>query len=290
MSWIELKLNIPADSLEQVSSYLFAHGCEGINVTDNGIIIYFTTHRWSNEVRVAITEYIRQLIPGFSLKSIQVRSITDHDWNADWKKHFKAVKVTTKVVIRPPWEKYHQSQGELVITINPQMAFGTGHHESTKLVMVEMENIIQPGIHVLDVGTGSGILAILANKLGAESVLGIDNDMDAIKNANENVQLNNITGGINFGYAQLENVTPSDYDLVLANINRNTLLKYAAVFPDYIKKGGYLVISGILRQDEALLTKMYNENGFTVIRKNVMRDWLVIVFEMKEKKHEAGNN
>jgi ribosomal protein L11 methyltransferase len=290
MSWIELKLDIPPESLEHLSSYLFAHGCEGINVTDDGIIIYFTTHRWSNEVRAGISEYIRQIIPGFSLKQIRVKSVTDHDWHADWKKHFKPVKVTNRVVIRPPWEEYHQSQGEVIITINPQMAFGTGHHESTRLVMIELENLIQPDMHILDVGTGSGILGIMAKKLGAESVLGIDNDMEAIKNATENLQLNDISGAVNFGYAELENVTPSDYDLVLANINRNTLVKYATLFPEYVKQDGYLIISGVLRRDEAQISQLYKENGFSVIKKNVMKDWLAIVFKMKEKKDETGSN
>ena len=290
MSWIELKLNIPPEKLEEISSYLFAHGCEGINVSDDGIIIYFTTHRWSNEVKSGITEYIRHIIPGFSAKQIQVKAITDHDWNADWKKHFKPLKISSQVVIRPPWEEYTPAQGDQVIIINPKMAFGTGHHESTQLVIQEMKDLIKPEMHVLDVGTGSGILAILAMKLGAESVLGIDNDMEAIKNAAENLQLNNIGGAINFGYAELENVPASDYDLVVANINRNTLHKYAQQFPEYVKQDGYLIISGLLRQDEMSTTRLYKENGFAVVRKNVMKDWLAIVFQMKEKKDEAGNN
>lgn len=284
MSWIELKLDIPNSALEQISAYLFAYGCEGINVTDDGIIIYFATHRWSDEVKIGLVKFIRHILPGFSGKNIQIQSITDHDWNADWKKHFKPVKISASVVIRPPWEDYYKSHGEIVITINPKMAFGTGHHESTKLVIIEMEKIIKSGMHVLDVGTGSGILAILAHKLGAESVLGIDNDMEALKNATENLALNEITSGVNIGYAELEQVTPSDYDVVVANININTLLHYAPLFPDHLKQGAKLVLSGVLRRDESTIIQQYSTHGFVVQKKSTMKDWLGLVLELKEKK------
>jgi len=290
MSWIELKLIIPQHILEQISSYLFAHGCEGINVSDDGIIIYFSTHRWSDEVKLSIVEYIRHLVPGFGIKNIRVKAISDQDWNADWKKHFKPIKVTDTIVIRPPWEKYHSPQGELVITINPQMAFGTGHHESTKLAIIEMEKSVKPGIQVLDVGTGSGILAIISEKLGAESVLGIDNDMDAIKNANENAAMNHTRGSIHFGYAELEQVTPSDYDVVLANINRNVLLNYATLFPDFIKQNGLLILSGILRSDEMKIVQAYTKNGFVIKRKRTLKEWLALVLELKDKKENKETN
>jgi len=290
MSWIELKLDIPNNTLEQISATLFAYGCEGINVTDDGIIIYFTTHRWTDEVKIGLVEFIRHAVPGFSGKNIQIQSLADHDWNADWKKHFKPVKISTSVVIRPPWEEYHNNLVKIIITINPQMAFGTGHHESTKLIIIEMEKIIEPGMHVLDVGTGSGILAILAHKLGAESVLGIDNDMVALKNATENLALNAITTGVNIGYAELERVTPSDYDVVVANINKNILLHYAPIFPDYLRQGGKLVLSGILRRDESIIIQKYRMHGFVVQKKNTMKDWLSLVLELKDKKEEKSDN
>jgi ribosomal protein L11 methyltransferase len=286
MSWIELKLDMPNHLVEQISAYLFAHGCEGINVKEDEIIVYFSTHRWTNEVKLSVTKFIQHVVPGFSAKNIKVQSLAEHDWNADWKKHFKPVKITGLVAVRPPWEEYKKSTGEVVITINPKMAFGTGHHESTKLAMVEMEKIVKPGMHVLDLGTGSGILAILANQLGAESVLGVDNDMEAIKNSTENMALNNITAGIQFGYAELEQVTPSDYDVVVANINKNVLLQYASLLPDYIKLGGNLILSGILLRDEISITQQYRSHGFAIKKRNAMKDWLSLVLELVEKEEK----
>jgi len=119
--------------------------------------------------------------------------------------------------------------------------------------------------------------------LGADSVLGVDNDLEAIKNSNENMALNNITTGIQFGYAELEQVTPSDYDVVVANINKNILLQYASILQDYIKLGGYLILSGILLRDEISITKQYRSHGFAIKKRNSMKDWLSLVFELVEK-------
>jgi ribosomal protein L11 methyltransferase len=283
MSWIELKLDVPNHLVEQISAYLFANGCEGINVREEEVVVYFSTHRWSNEVKVSVIKFIQYVVPGFSAKNITVQSLTEHDWNADWKKHFKPVKITGMVAVRPPWEEYKASTGEIVITINPKMAFGTGHHESTKLVMVEMVKFVKPGMHVLDLGTGSGILAILANQLGADAVLGVDNDMESIKNSTENLALNNITSGVQFGFAELQQVTPSDYDVVVANINKNVLMQNAPLLPEYLKLGGYLILSGILLRDEISITQQYRSNGFEIKKRNAMKDWLSLVFELVKK-------
>ncbi len=290
MSWIELKLDIPNHLLEQISAYLFAQGCEGINVIDDGIVIYFSSHRWTNETKISLAEYIRHVVPGFTGKNIQVNAMAEQDWNKNWKEYFKPVRISSRVVIRPPWEDFRASQGDVLVTINPKMAFGTGHHESTKLVLIEMEKIIKPGMHVLDVGTGSGILAILAHKFGAESVLGVDNDMESVKNATENMSLNDISSGIHIGFAELEQVTPSDYDVVLANINKNILLRYAPLFPEYLRQGGILILSGILRQDEADIRNAFRSHGFVIKKHNVMKDWLVLVLELKEKKEEKSDS
>ena len=111
----------------------------------------------------------------------------------------------------------------------------------------------------------------------------IDNDMEAIKNSTENMALNNITSGIQFGYAELEQVTPSDYDIVVANINKNVLMHYASMIPDYLKLGGYLILSGILLRDEISITQQYRSHGFEIKKRNAMKDWLSLVLELVKK-------
>ena len=289
MSWIEINLDIPVAELENISAYLFAQGCEGINMTDDGIIMYFNLHRWSDEIKLGLVEYISHFVPGFGEKSFKITNLTEHDWLADWKKHFHSFRLGQRLTIRPPWEEYQAGQGEIVITINPKMAFGTGHHESTQLAIIEMERSLKQGANVLDVGTGSGILSIIAAKLGAGSVFGVDNDTEAIKNAYENAALNQVDKGVQFAMAPLEFVTPFEYDLVVANINRNVLLAYASRFSHYLVEHGQIILAGILRSDEGIITGTYQEQGFRVIRRNIMREWLSLLLELKEKKSETGD-
>jgi ribosomal protein L11 methyltransferase len=282
MSWIELKINVPYDSLEKISGYLFALGCEGISVTDEDILIYFTEYKWTDENKLGLVEYIRQVIPEFSFRDLQINSIADRDWNQDWKKSFQPLRITGRIIIVPPWEKPRVSQGEIVIIINPKMAFGTGHHESTQLVIIALEKFVKKNMQVLDVGTGSGILAFVSKKLGAESIVAIDHDSFAIRNAQENAVLNGITGEIKFYHAQLEQLYKNEYDLICANMNKNILLKYATIFPWYLKEDGIIIISGILRNDEPEVLKIYYRNGFKLVKKSVKKEWVCLTLQLKK--------
>ena len=286
MSWIELKLNVPYESLEQISGYLFALGCEGINVTDEGIYIYFTEIYWTDEIKLGMVEYIRNFIPNFSLRHIQISALSDQDWNINWKDSFRSLKLTSKIIIAPPWDKPNVQQGEILITINPKMAFGTGHHESTQLVLIALEKWMQAGMQVLDIGTGSGILAITAKKLGAESVLAIDNDPLAINNAEENAVLNKLAGKIKFFITEAEYLYKEEYDLICANINLNVLLNYAKLLPSFLKADGILILSGIILSDEPRLLNIYYENGFKLLARNTRKSWLCLVLQLKVKKKE----
>jgi len=291
MSWIEINLSVPQESLEEISAYLFALGCEGIQVTERGVTIYFTQHRWSDEVKIGLLEFIGQIIPHFSMRHIQIKALADQDWIQNWKEYFKTIRVTSRIIIKPPWEHYNAQAGEVLVVINPQMAFGTGHHESTQLMIRALDKFIQPGMHVLDVGTGSGILAFVCDKLGADSVLGIDNDINALKNASENARLNKSSKNIRFILGQLEQFHPIEYDLVLANINAKVLLDYSTLFPRFMKLKSKLILSGILRSDEQKIVDHFHNRGFKLINKNTIKEWLSLVFELekKEELHEEGN-
>jgi len=290
MSWIEFKIDIPHEKMELISGYLFAQGCEGINITDDGILIYFSQFRWSEEIKLAILDYIQEFVPGFGSRNIKLVSISDKDWNKNWKKFFKPIHITGKFIVKPPWEEYQAHPGEIVLIINPQMAFGTGHHESTQLIAQFLQKYIKPGMHVLDIGTGSGILALFAEKLAAESVVAIDNDPVALKNAHENARLNNVTDNVKFYVAQPENLHPSEYDIVLANINRNVLLRYADLFPTFIKTGGKLILSGILRNDEKIMLNVFEKCGFQLLEKKTKKNWLSLVFDLRIKKDEEADS
>ena len=283
MSWIELKLRIPEDILDKISAYLFAMGCEGMNVQKKSVIVYFSQLKWTNEIKTAIQQYIVHFIPGFSTNFIQIKSIKDKNWMELWRSSFKQLRLTYRIIIKPPWDTYQGVEGEIVVSIDPKMAFGTGHHESTQLIIENMEKLITPETSVLDVGTGSGILAILAEKLNAEKIMAIDNDPVAIKNAIENAKANECQR-IKFFNAPLELMEPEEFDLVFANINRNVLLNYAPYFQLFMRLNAKIILSGILLSDEMVITDIFQKNGFKPIKKFSKKDWLSIIFELVEKK------
>ena len=290
MSWIEIKLNIPYEKMEDISAYIFAQGCEGINIADDNIHIYFSQFRWSNETKLALISYIREFIPGFGARDIQVLNFADQDWNKKWKEHFKPLRVSKRIVVKPSWESTKELTDDITLTIDPQMAFGTGHHESTQLMIVAMEKWVREGMDVLDAGTGSGILAIIASKLGADSVMAFDNDPQAIKNALDNAYSNGVHNSVQFFLASPEMLQPSEYDIIMANINRNVLLKYAPLFPNLLKPGGKIIVSGILLRDEPAMLQAYQNTGFKLVEKNAMKEWLLLVMELKNKKEVNENN
>jgi len=289
MSWIELKLKIPEDILEKISAYLFAMGCEGMNVQKNSVTVYFSQLKWSDEISTAIQQYIGHFIPGFSTKLIQLKSIKDKNWMELWRAGFKQLRLTYKIIIKPPWDTYKGVEGEIVVSIDPKMAFGTGHHESTQLIIENMEKLINPETSVLDVGTGSGILAILAEKLNAEKIMAIDNDPVAIKNAIENAKVNECSR-LKLFNAPLELMEPEEFDLVFANINRNVLLKYAPYFQLFMGLNAKIILSGILLSDEIIITDTFQKNGFKPIKKFAKKDWLSMIFELVEKKENESIN
>jgi ribosomal protein L11 methyltransferase len=290
MSWIEIKLNIPHEKMEDVSAYIFAQGCEGINIAEDNVLVYFSQFRWSNETKLALIAYIKDFIPSFGAKDIQILRVADQDWNKKWKEYFKPLRIGKRIVVRPTWETTKEMRDDITLTIDPQMAFGTGHHESTQLMIIALEKWIKEGMDILDVGTGSGILAIIASKLGAGSVMAFDNDAVALKNAIDNAHLNGVQNSVQFFMASPEMLQPSEYDIILANINRNTLLKYAQVFPELLKPGGKLILSGLLLRDEPKMLQAFRDLGFNLVEKNAIKDWLMLVLEQKNKPQSPQRN
>ena len=287
MSWIEIHLSIPQPKLEDIaeaiSAYLFAMGCEGVHLNEQAVIVYFSKNNWSEEIQKGLIDFISKIIPGFDRRYMQIKSVSDFDWANNWKQYFKPLRISDTIVVLPPWEKYPAREADLKIIINPQMAFGTGQHESTQLMILALVKKLKPGMRVLDVGTGSGILAIIADKLGAESVTAIDNDTAALKNAMENAALNKVSPGVHLELAALEQLLPQEFDLVLANINRNVLLNYASRFPEYLNRGGKLILSGFLAADDLKVVEQYRQYGFNLVSKHIRKEWLAIIFELKVK-------
>ena len=198
-------------------------------------------------------------------------------------------------VIKPSWEEYEKKESDIVVTIDPGTAFGTGLHETTRGVIILLEEIIEAkgqdgynvkDLHMLDAGTGSGILAIAASKMGIRNILAIDNDIEAVDTAKENIIANDIQHGINAEHTTLEKITDSNYyDIVLANIIPDVLINSKNILADILKNGSDLVLSGILEKEEGRILDEFSKiDGLKLFKKVQLGEWTTIWFKLSNSK------
>ncbi len=281
--WIEIKVLAAARYLELLSAFIFAAGAEGVQEEENDFTIYFDDEKWNPEVYQLLFKEFERVIPDFDEARLVVDSRADQNWMENWKQNFKIFRVGQRIVVQPDWENYQQKPGEIVLTIAPKMAFGTGHHETTRLCLLLMEKWFQPERRLLDAGTGSGILAIYAAKRGAKNILAVDNDPKAIENARENAQLNRVEENIRFAVLDVASLPQAEFDFIVANINRNVLLKIAPLLSRVLAPEGILVLSGVLKVDQEIVEKEYVKQGFKQVDLAGEKEWLGLVFQKQGK-------
>jgi len=272
--WIEIKILSDPKHLEQISSYLFALGCDGITEADEDFTVYFPRQVWSAES----FKLLKSICYSVDAESeIALSELEAENWNENWKVNFKPFYLTESCVIVPDWEENFDAGTAHKIVISPKMAFGTGHHETTQLILMLLSDYLKQGAHVLDAGTGSAILAVHAVQLGAKNVLAFDNDPVAMENAEENVALNGFENQIDCHTGQLDIANGKEFDLILANINRNVLLGLAAEFIQYLLPQGILILSGLLETDFEMVSAAYKQAGFELIERKQRGEWLALV-------------
>lgn len=224
--------------------------------------------------------FLKGSLPGFRAGSIKIEEIDLSSWVL-WKQELKTVKASRRVVIRPPWEEYSPKEDEVAIEINPSMAFGTGHHETTRLCIQAMEEIVENVNvkNVLDVGCGSGILSIAAIKLGANEATGLDIDPVAVGEAKKNSETNSVSHKIKLLCGYLE-IVKDKFDLIVANISVETILLMKNELGLRLNDSGKLLVSGIpnSRRDEA--ASGLQKSGFILERELRDGDWVAIVFSV----------
>jgi ribosomal protein L11 methyltransferase len=256
---------------------LFSHGCAGIEeFSDDRWRIYFSLVLSARQQQ-QLLEKLKRLNPSLDLKETVFSVQPQQDWNAEWKKHYRPLHITGRIWVAPPWEQPRLKKGEILLIIDPQMAFGTGNHESTQLMIRALEKYLTPNLRVLDAGTGSGILAILAKKLGAAEVFAFDIEPEAIDNARHNALINKTTE-IDFCCGDFTVVPAGEFDVILANINRNILLELMSSFREVLRRNGLLILSGILTSDEEVLQKSMS-GWLEYLEKFEDKDWISLVLK-----------
>ncbi len=226
---------------------------------------------------------LKQADVGMDLGTLTMEKtdVADADWAEVWKKYYKPFRIGSHLVVKPTWEAYEPQAGDVLIELDPGMAFGTGTHETTGMCMELLEKHLQSGMRVMDVGTGSGILAIAAAKLGAKPVLAIDIDPDAVKVAKENVALNGVGEPVRVVCGDLVKGESMACDLAVANIVADAICMLAEPLTRHLQKGGLLLCSGIIREREADVLAAAQKAGYTLKDRLIKGEWVALCLEAR---------
>lgn len=287
-NWLEIKLEIPRVYTDLISAFLFSQGSTGliqekIAPSKERLIAYFLKEKSFRKKEKEIRSYLHNLC-GSASYNLALKIIPEEKWAEDWKSNFKPVKVSPRLVVKPPWEKYRKHKGEIVLQINPGMAFGTGTHQTTQMCLKFLDKLIPQFIQrpsVLDVGTGSGILAIAALKLGAQKVQAIDIDPWALRAARKNVQLNKIRRGISFRLNSPEHIAEK-FDIVVANLLPQELMTIKDSLAARVDIPGVLIISGFLQKQKKEIYRAFVPLGFHLEQEDKWNGWAALVLRKDE--------
>jgi ribosomal protein L11 methyltransferase len=288
--WLVIELFIAKGFGEAVSNFLIEQGAKGIEELDGDLKwgrlrTYFPQDGKEKRVLHALHRYLKSLkkiSPEIPCAQIKTASLPEQDWGENWKRFFKPVQVTSRFVVKPPWSKIRLKRGQIPIDITPGMAFGTGTHATTILCIQALEERLQKrGLSVLDVGTGSGILSIIAAKLGAREVWGVDIDGVAVENARENVEKNHVSDIVKIRKGSIGNLQKK-FDVVVANIDPKSLRRMRKPLLSHLKNQGFLILSGILEGEKEKLHEYYLETGLLrCIKETQEGEWVCLTFRKK---------
>ena len=308
MKWTEVKVKTRPENEDIISHILYEEGAAGLAIEDpddienllkkkndwdfvdsslidveKGIIFIKAYFPDSNEL-INTIQRIRENIEikpkalgEESYGKVVLKEVNDEDWAESWKKYYKPTKIGESIVIKPTWEEYDLKENEIMVELDPGMAFGTGTHETTYLCIETLEKYVKEGFNIYDIGCGSGILSIVASKLGAKKVVGVDLDPVCIDVSNKNIELNKVQDNVKVLEGNLLDVVDEKVDLIVSNIIAEIIVTMTKDLKKFLKKDGIFIASGIILDKEALVLDSLKENGFEVIEVNKKNEWLSIV-------------
>lgn len=306
MNWIEACVSTTGPAADAVSDLLMRHGAKGSQIIDRddvpsgeGSLRYGALY--GEELRDQMPEDVQvkawfasredldlallglEKLPGqlgFDPGSLAVlvTQVQEEDWAENWKKYYKPFRVGRRLVVQPVWEDYSAQEDDLLILMDPGMAFGTGSHETTRLCLALMEKHAKGG-RGLDIGTGSGILSIALARLGCNEVLGVDLDPVAVSSARQNVQRNGLEQAITIKEGDLAGKVSGSYDFIVANILADIVIDLAGQVGGILAKDGLFLCSGIIRDREADVQQALDKLGFTLADRLNEGEWVALLFK-----------
>ena len=278
VKWQELSVKVPREYVEPVS-YLFSRYGRGLSteVAEEGHVLlrtYLTSTSRQRLARIEVGINLIRVIEPFA--ELVVKDLDSTDWETAWKAHFSLFKLGTNLVVKPPWIQYEPRDEEIVIELDPGMAFGTGYHPTTKMCLEALESSVQPGMEVLDMGTGSGILSIAAAKMGAESVVALDTDPIAVSVARKNFKSTGLSHVVKLERGTLPHrLAPEGcFDVLTVNISATVIIEKAPLLLKALKPAGTVVASGFVERQQRDVEEAFARHGFTVRKARHLEDWV----------------
>ncbi|PBE20252.1 50S ribosomal protein L11 methyltransferase [Clostridioides difficile] len=313
-NWIEVTIKTTTEAVEPITNILYEQGAGGAVIEDPKDFLFQKKNEldWdyveeevfkkneeddvliktyvSEEKNVMeFVEIIKQKVLGlkdFGIDigegSVSLDQVNEADWANAWKAYYKPTKVGQRVVVKPTWEDYAMQDGDLIIELDPGMAFGTGTHETTSMCIRELEKYVNKDSKVFDIGCGSGILAIAAAKLGAKEVVAVDLDEVAVKVAKENVLENKVEKSVSVMHGNLTDVIKDKADVIVANIIADIIKILAKDVQNFMKEDAIFISSGIILDKVEEVKERLIENGFEIVEVQKLGEWSAIVSKLKK--------
>lgn len=313
-NWIEVTIKTTTEAVEPITNILYEQGAGGAVIEDPKDFLFQKKNEldWdyveeevfkkneeddvliktyvSEEKNVMeFVEIIKQKVLGLKDFGIDIGEgivsldqVNEADWANAWKAYYKPTKVGQRVVVKPTWEDYAMQDGDLIIELDPGMAFGTGTHETTSMCIRELEKYVNKDSKVFDIGCGSGILAIAAAKLGAKEVVAVDLDEVAVKVAKENVLENKVEKSVSVMHGNLTDVIKDKADVIVANIIADIIKILAKDVQNFMKEDAIFISSGIILDKVEEVKESLIENGFEIVEVQKLGEWSAIVSKLKK--------
>lgn len=313
MKWSEICIHTTNEAIEPISNILHEAGASGVVIEDptdlvkeydttfgeiyqlnsedypdDGVIIkaYLPLNSFLPETVDGIKESINGLLSynfDLGLNKVTISEVHEEEWATAWKKYYHPVKISQRFTIVPTWEDYEPvSTDELIIELDPGMAFGTGTHPTTVMSLQALEATVQKGDTVIDVGTGSGVLSIGAALLEASHVRAYDLDEVAVKSARENIELNSVNEVVTVGQNNLLNGVEGQADIIVANILAEIIVRFVDDAYKLVKNGGTFITSGIIMNKKEEVKEALTKAGFLIEEVMVMEDWVAIIAKKEQ--------
>lgn len=279
MKYIKLVIRVVEKYQESLIAELFDMDFDGFEQHDDHLVTYIKKESFDISDRERI-DLLLSAYPGYGFIETE-EVIADQNWNEQWEQTIKAQRVGD-FFIKPTWSRDTVPEGKILLEIDPKMSFGTGYHETTRLILRLLPGVISKNATIIDAGTGTGILSIAAIKLGARHAFAFDIDEWSVSNTRENILLNDVADAVEVKKGSADVIPQeSNVNVVLANIERNTILDLLPDLDRVLKKGGWLLLSGLLKKDEKTISQAI-EDRYEISEVTRENEWIAIKALKKE--------